>query len=51
MLRLDGVAANTGRVLVRYAGTWGRVCPKDFYDSTASVVCKQLGFNGKIDQG
>ena len=50
MLRLDGAAANTGRVLVRYAGTWGRVCPKNFDNSTASVVCKQLGFNGKIDR-
>ncbi|GFR47962.1 hypothetical protein Agub_g9766, partial [Astrephomene gubernaculifera] len=41
-----GAAANTGQVEVFYGGSWGAVCAVGFGIVEASVVCRQLGYQG-----
>ena len=35
-----------GTVMVNYMGNWGYVCPDNFTDDDATVVCKEKGFLG-----
>ena len=48
-LRLvSGQNTSRGRIEVFYAGVWGTVCSDSFTISSATVVCRQLGFIGAI---
>lgn len=49
-LRLSSSSATTtltpsGRLEVYINGRWGTVCSNGFSDTSATVVCEQLGFN------
>ncbi|KAL3847190.1 hypothetical protein ACJMK2_018113 [Sinanodonta woodiana] len=60
MAQLDGDIRLTdariptrGKIEIFYSGSWGRVCDDGFYDSSATVVCRQLfggGVTGKAIQ-
>ncbi len=48
---VGGESEYQGRVQFCHGGTWGEICtPGDLFwrDSDASVVCKQLGYRGKM---
>ena len=48
-VRLVGSAFTTqGTVEVCYENIWGSVCSTSWDVYEASVVCKQLGYNGKV---
>ena len=40
----DGLISNAGRVEICINNAWGTVCDYRWQESSASVVCKQLGF-------
>jgi len=43
-VRLAGGMTNyQGRLEILYNGEWGTVCDDSFYDTEASVFCRQLG--------
>ncbi|XP_056001767.1 deleted in malignant brain tumors 1 protein-like [Ostrea edulis] len=42
-IRLAGGDSNSGRVEVRFLGTWGTVCDDLFGTDEAKVVCRMLG--------
>ncbi|XP_078268840.1 LOW QUALITY PROTEIN: pyridine nucleotide-disulfide oxidoreductase domain-containing protein 2 [Rhinoraja longicauda] len=50
-LRLAGEKRthHEGRVEVFYQGAWGTVCDDDFNIHSATVICKQLGYEGALN--
>ena len=45
---VDGPARTEGRLEVCYSEVWGRVCDSSWSNLEASVVCKQLGYQGTL---
>ncbi|XP_055503071.1 lysyl oxidase homolog 4-like [Leucoraja erinacea] len=51
MIRLAGMKRthHEGRVEIFYQGAWGTVCDDDFNIHSATVICKQLGYEGALN--
>ncbi|XP_023930635.1 deleted in malignant brain tumors 1 protein-like [Lingula anatina] len=48
-LRLvDGNGYNSGRVEIKFAGVWKRICDWGWGSNDAAVVCRQLGYSGYV---
>ena len=47
LVSIPGVNS-TGRVEVRYNGTWGTICSKGFSNKDATMICKGLGFQSMV---
>ncbi|XP_013413091.1 deleted in malignant brain tumors 1 protein-like [Lingula anatina] len=48
-LRLvDGNGYNSGRVEIKFAGVWRRICDWRWGSNDAAVVCRQLGYSGYV---
>ena len=49
-MRLQGgsLSNEIGRVEVCLAGSWGLICHNEWDDNDAIVVCRQLGYSGRI---
>lgn len=41
---MDGNNATTGRIELKYKGTWGTVCDDNFGQEEGEVACRMLGF-------
>ena len=39
-VRLDGSSNRTGMVEIYHAGSWGRICSKNWSDKEADIVCR-----------
>jgi hypothetical protein len=39
-----GSSPNSGRVEICMNNTWGLICPDDWDNNDAAVICHQLGF-------
>lgn len=48
-VRLNGSNSSSGMVELNYEDEWGTICPEDFDNKDANVVCRMLGY--KIGSG
>lgn len=46
---VDGANPRIGRLEVFHAGQWGTVCDDFFDEDSASVACRQLGYDAGVD--
>ncbi|XP_013413127.1 deleted in malignant brain tumors 1 protein isoform X3 [Lingula anatina] len=45
---MDGNGYNSGRVEIKFAGYWQRICDWGWRSSEAAVACRQLGYSGYV---
>ena len=46
ILDSDGKSSYKGRLEIRNDGVWGTICAKDLDNSSAMIICKQIGYKG-----
>ena len=50
-MSINDPGSSAGRLEIFYNGTWGTVCDDGFNQTSANVVCHQLGYENATKHG